>query len=319
MKRWWQHTVKNYLTFTARERIGLFVMALFGIGFYLFSHYYPVNKRTIRNDDFQQELAELKISIDTSRGSNDFRRDDNFADLYRPKQYANDAPFRGELFAFDPNTLSADGWKKLGVRDKTVNTIQNFIAKGYKFRKPDDLRKIYGLKPQDADRLIPYVRIAGKADQPVVAFAANNSTYKNTAAPEPSPIKIIDINTADTAAFIALPGIGNKLAARIIKFREKLGGFSSVAQVAETFGLPDSTFQQIKPRLQPNNSVVKKININTADANELKNHPYFKWNIANAIVNYRLQHGNYKSLDDLHKIEIIDDELFNKIAPYLIF
>jgi DNA uptake protein ComE-like DNA-binding protein len=129
--------------------------------------------------------------------------------------------------------------------------------------------------------------------------------------------KIIEINSADTSALISLPGIGSKLALRIINFRDKLGGFASVDQVGETYGLPDSTFQKVKSRLQCNSNSVRKFNINTVDINTLRTHPYIKWNIANAIVNYRQQHGNYKSLDDLKKIVIVNTEAFNKIAPYL--
>ncbi len=72
----------------------------------------------------------------------------------------------------------------------------------------------------------------------------------------------IDINEADTTAFIALPGIGSKLAQRIINFRTKLGGFYSIDQVRETFGLPDSTFRKIQKQLTYHNSTIQKININ---------------------------------------------------------
>ncbi|HEX8461700.1 MAG TPA: helix-hairpin-helix domain-containing protein, partial [Segetibacter sp.] len=130
--------------------------------------------------------------------------------------------------------------------------------------------------------------------------------------------RIIDINTADSSAFISLPGIGSKLAARIINFRQKLGGFATVNQIAETYGLPDSTFQLVKTRMECNAAAVKKININTAEMSDLRTHPYIKWNIANAIVNYRMQHGNYKTIEDIKKIEIITPDVFNRIAPYLI-
>jgi len=113
-----------------------------------------------------------------------------------------------------------------------------------------------------------------------------------------------------------LPGIGSKLAARIVNFRDKLGGFYSVDQVGETYGLADSTFQKIKGSLQLSGSV-KKFNINTATKDELKIHPYIKWNLANAIVEYRNQHGAFKSLDELKNIVLIDEVTFEKIVHYL--
>ena len=128
---------------------------------------------------------------------------------------------------------------------------------------------------------------------------------------------MVDINSADTSAYIALPGIGSKLAARIINFREKLGGFHSVEQIKETYGLPDSTFQTIKSYLQLNTPAVKQFNLNTATKDDLKAHPYIRWQLANAIVEYRNQHGPFKSLEDIKKILIIDDATYSKIVPYL--
>src|SRR5205085_1585382 len=146
----------------------------------------------------------------------------------------------GELFPFDPNTLDAAGWEKLGIRARTIQTIQNFIAKGYEFRKPDDIRRIYGLEKAEADRLVPYVRISQKEAAVTVFEKRPNPTAKTEF--ERHAFKIIDINAADTTEFISLPGIGSKLATRIVRFRERLGGFSTVDQLGETYGIPDSTF-----------------------------------------------------------------------------
>ncbi|GEO10620.1 hypothetical protein SAE01_31160 [Segetibacter aerophilus] len=270
----------------------------------------------VSKDAFQKELAQLKISIDTSHSSYAYQNNDD-AENYRPKHYDNYSKPTGELFLFDPNTLDENGWKRLGVRDKTVNTIRNFISKGYRFRQPDDIRKIYGLRSQEADQLIPFVRILEKEGISKKIVQTRAYSAINHERDENTRTRIIDINLADTSAFISLPGIGTKLATRIINFRQKLGGFSSVNQLGETYGIADSTFQQIKGRLQCNNPDVKKLNINTADAHELRTHPYIRWNIANAIVNYRNQHGAYKSVDELHKIEIIDENTYTKMAPYI--
>ena len=79
------------------------------------------------------------------------------------------------------------------------------------------------------------------------------------------PLSPIDINLADTTAFIALPGIGSKLADRIVRFREKLGGFYSTEQIGEVYGLADSVFQKIRSLLLMKPFQVKKININTCN------------------------------------------------------
>ncbi|RYF82997.1 MAG: helix-hairpin-helix domain-containing protein, partial [Chitinophagaceae bacterium] len=211
---------------------------------------------------------------------------------------------------FDPNMISAEDWKKLGLRDKTIATILNFRSKGGKFRKPEDIKKIWGLFPDEAERLMPYVQIA----QAAPAYEQRMPTYANTVKPT---LAHIDINAADSNAFIALPGIGSKLSQRIINFRNRLGGFYDVEQVKETFGLHDSVFQKIKPMLQVDGGV-KRININTATLEELKMHPYIKYHLANAMVQYRQQHGNFSTVDDLRRIMIVTDEIFKKLRPYLV-
>ncbi|HEX8331585.1 MAG TPA: helix-hairpin-helix domain-containing protein [Segetibacter sp.] len=318
MKRWWQAVVKDYFTFSKRDRVGIAVLFAIGAFLYFFPKFIVVKRAPIDNSAFEKDIASLKIYADSSRPYKSYRSDDENFDYYEPKKYAFEKDAKGELFTFDPNTLDAAGWKRLGVRDRTIETIQKLVAKGFKFRKPEDIKRIYGLRPNEADRLLPFVTIAGNnTSSPSQPYDNTNPTYTSSSPSTRYVAKVIEINSADTSALISLPGIGSKLAMRIINFRDKLGGFASIDQVRETFGLPDSTFQKVKSRLQCNSSSVRKFNINTADINTLRTHPYIKWNIANAIFNYRQQHGNYKSLDDLKKIDIINNDVFNKIAPYL--
>ena len=128
----------------------------------------------------------------------------------------------------------------------------------------------------------------------------------------------MDVNKNDTAAFIALPGIGVKLSQRIVNFRERLGGFYKIDQIGETFGLADSIFQKIKPYLKLDNTPLRKIDINTASLEQLKAHPYLRYALGNAIIQYRSQHGNFTSVTDIKKIMLITDDVFNKVAPYLV-
>jgi competence ComEA-like helix-hairpin-helix protein len=217
----------------------------------------------------------------------------------------------GTLFYFDPNTLSADGWRKLGVRDKTIETIQRYISKGGRFRQANDLEKIWGLRPQEKEALIPYVRIEAEPIPRKPAFEPKAFERKSGKASDP-----IDINQSDSLAWVSLPGIGAGFARRISLFKTKLGGFYSVEQVAETYGLPDSVFQRIRPLLRVSGPV-RKININTADENELKAHPYIRYRLAGAIVQYRQQHGSFQKTEDLKKIMILPDSTYTRLLPYL--
>jgi DNA uptake protein ComE-like DNA-binding protein len=258
----------------------------------------------------------LQNAIDTletrrARGEN-IRSDARSGDAPYPQMARAD--YSGKpLFRFDPNTLPASGWEELGLSPKTARTIGNYVSKGGKFRKPEDLKKIWGLPKTFYERVAAYIRIEGT---PVERHSV--SPGYDRAPPRPSRnINISDINTADSGAWIALPGIGEKLARRIATFRDKLGGFFSVDQVAETYGLPDSTFQKIRRFLSVNPEGVRKLHVNAATKEELGAHPYIRWKLANAIVEYRNQHGPYKSLEELRKIALMDEALLRKVMPYL--
>lgn len=322
----WKKFVKDYLRFTKKDRVAVIVLVMLIFMVVLLPYVWPAKK--IKQPD-KQEIEKLRLQVAQLNKTSDAPAPET--NQYESRSYnypakKDDYKTKAVLFYFDPNTLDAVGWQKLGVREKTAATIVKYVSKGGKFRKPEDISKIYGLFKDDCERLMPYVKIA---DQPAFEkkYGAEKKEYSFNDKPaytssypakKTLPVKSIEINTADTTALIALPGIGSKLAARIINFRDKLGGFYSVKQVGETYGLPDSTFTKIMGSLQCNTANVKQFNINTADANTLKQHPYIRWNLANAIVQYRNQHGNFKSVDDLQQIAVITPELFEKIKAYLV-
>jgi competence protein ComEA len=318
MKKEW---VKDYFTFTKKERTGLIVLVSLIVIILFIPYLFPYlkKKQPVNKASFDKEVAKLnQLKIDSSQNSSYTKRnyndDGERADYYQPVKKNYEESRKGELFTFDPNTATTEEWKRLGVRDKTIKTIQNYLSKGGKFRKPEDLYKVYGLREEDVARMVPYISIKSETINEIFKETPSTS-FENKKANSFSGQ--IEINSADSSAFISLPGIGTKLSQRIINFREKLGGFYSVQQVGETFGLPDSTFKKIKSNLTCNQSALKKININTAEINILKTHPYIKYALANVIVQYRTEHGNYASIDDLMKISFMRDSLFKKIAPYL--
>ncbi len=258
-------------------------------------------------------LTQLKTRQQTAYQQKKYNKSSNNYQPYdEPPTASYTSRSKGVLFYFDPNTVAAADMKKLGIRDKTIATIINYREKGGKFRQPEDLGKIWGFFPDETERLLPYIRIDNVSE----SYTASNTPYPEREIRAPKPVAEVAINTSDSLVWMALPGIGPKLSQRIMNFKEKLGGFHSVEQVGETFGLPDSVFRKIKPLLRLDGQV-KKININTATLDELRTHPYIKYHVANAIVQYKVQHGDYQSTQDLKKIMIITPDLFNKMEPYL--
>jgi competence protein ComEA len=319
----WKQLAADHLAFSRRDRIAIITLLLLIGSVLLLPEFIPAKgPRASRNTDTAWIATLQRIEPDdTQQAARAYKVNDDDNSL----AYQYDRPSgkytwktRGELFEFDPNTLAREGWQKLGLRDKTIATIQNYLSKGGKFRKPEDLQRVYGLFPDEYKRIAPYIRIQPKEEtgnyQKLERKDPHFVTSQKTSAVR---YAIIDINVADTTAWIALPGIGNKLATRIVNFRDKLGGFHSISQVGETFGLPDSTFQKIKQYLKLDNPETRKININTATPEELKAHPYIRYQLANPIIAYRELHGPFGNLEQLKKIMVITNEVFDKISPYL--
>lgn len=310
-------TLTSTTSFTKKQRSGNIIALVVVIICCILPFLAPllVKEKKYDHNSFEKEIALLQVrQVDSGSQFSTIDPGDD-PPFFQPSGSRTITGSRkGELFFFDPNTLDEDGWKRLGIRDKTIGTIKNYIAKGGRFRKAEDISKIWGLAKEDAERIIPFVRLPAGENK-----ATTFEQTKPAAKPEKKEFSqsLIDINTADTTMLIALPGIGSKLSQRIINFRDRLGGFHSVEQVGETFGLPDSTFQKIKKRLVVKSLSVRKININTATIEELKAHPYIRYVIGNAIVQYRNQHGNFSSLDELKKIMAVTEEVYSKALPYL--
>ena len=205
------------------------------------------------------------------------------------------------LFYFDPNTITAHDWVRLGLTEKQAASIEKYKSKGGRFKTADDLRRMYVLSDEMKDRLVPYVRIKG----------ADNTKNSNG-------LYSIEINTADSAAFEALYGIGPVLSSRIIKLRKSLGGFYTIEQVAEARGISDSTFQLIRPHLTVNPTLIERIDINTADYEVLQRHPYIRAKIAHAIIGYRNANGKFEKVEQIRNFKAVTDDLFKKLLPYLI-
>jgi DNA uptake protein ComE-like DNA-binding protein len=131
------------------------------------------------------------------------------------------------------------------------------------------------------------------------------------------PRPILELNTADSLQLLALKCIGPVFSSRIIKYRNLLGGFYSAEQVKEVYGIDSALFLKILPQLTADANAVKKININTADIDELKKHPYLRYKIARAIINHRNRFGDFSELSELKNIPEIDEQIYSKIQPYL--
>lgn len=221
-------------------------------------------------------------------------------------------------FPFDPNTVSKEELQQLGLSKKVAQTWVNFRNKGGVFQQLEDVKKIYGLSEKQYRALSSFIILPDPTGND--SSLASYATIPAEAIPTSydRPVIVIDINQAQAKDWEQLKGIGPAYARRILSYREKLGGFISIEQVGETYYLPDSTFQAIRPFLR-SSPINRPIKINYADAKTLQSHPFLSWKEANAIVNYRLQHGKFSQVDDLYSLHALSEETVLKIGPYLSF
>jgi DNA uptake protein ComE-like DNA-binding protein len=220
---------------------------------------------------------------------------------------AADKSATNQLFVFDPNSATFDTLIRLGFDSKEANTLIRYRNKGGVFKKPSDIRKVYGIDSAHAEKFIPLIVVPSSTSEKV------ETSYSLRKRP------MLDINSCDSLSLVGLPGIGPVLSGRIIKYRHLLGGFARTDQLKEVYGLPEETYDLIKESLFTDSSAITKIKINSADYKALRRIPYIEKYELTAILKYRELTGRITGISDLIDNKLIAEEKARKVAPYLSF
>jgi len=215
------------------------------------------------------------------------------------------------LFPFNPNTIGVEEWQQLGMSKKQAESIEKAKTKGFKFRKPEDLAKVYVIGEKGYERLKNFVIIPEEKKTTTHEVFQAKEEKKSYQRP------LINLNLADTFELIKLNGIGPSYARRIFKYRTFLGGFYQISQLKEVWNLPDSTIQKITPLIIIDAKDISKISINYADLELLGKHPYIKYTGGRLLIAYREQHGDFVTIDGAKRAMAMDDSTFSKVKPYL--
>ena len=265
----------------------------------IYNYYKPVEKD---NGNLLASIQKLTIADEQSYN-------------YTRDRIENSSPKSApKLFKFDPNTIDLEGWQTLGLSPKQAQSIVNYTKKGGKFFKAEDLQKMYTISPEMYKKLLPYVEIDNQNSTfPKKDFPYDKKEYVKKA------LVVVDVNRADSAQLDEIKGIGPSFALRILKYRERLGGFHKKEQLMEVYGLDSLKYAEIKDQISINSGVIRTVNINVADFNTLKSSPYLSYKQINAIIQFRKQHGNYNDANDLKKVLILSPQIIEKIAPYLTY
>ncbi|MGY3055475.1 competence protein ComEA [Pedobacter sp. UYEF25] len=219
------------------------------------------------------------------------------------------------LSNFDPNTINRAGWQNLGLSQKQAQAIENYTNKGGRFYEPEDVQKMYTISPEMYRKLLPFIKITPKktASKEQITGAVTSITFERKA------LILVEINHADSTQLQQIKGIGPAFARRIIAYRNRLGGFIKKEQLLEIYGIDSAKFLEVEQQIVLDAASVKTIDINTADFTALKYFPYLSYKQMNAIIQYRKQHGKFNSADDLKKVAILNQQVIEKLLPYVSF
>lgn len=298
-----RNRLAGFSYFNKQERNGVFLLCLILMLVILLRLFLPLLLDGINPLERMAPEPELPAANERHENAPQLPRDD-IRDVK--------AQQRHERFVFNPNTLSAEDAKMLGFPEKLSKTLINFRSKGGKFFKAQDLQKLYGMSPGLYAALEPYVLIPDRKR----SFQRDTLYPKQSYQTKTFVKNIVEINAADSLAIVYLKGIGPGFTKRILKYRTLLGGFHSLEQLKEVYGMNDSTYAILTSQIVIDKHQITKIPINAIDLQSLRKHPYFNFQSAQAIINYRSKHGKLAEAD-LMALGVIPQEKLALILPYL--
>ena len=242
-----------------------------------------------------------------------------------------------ETFPFDPNTADSTAFRRLGLAEWQIKSIYKYRAHGGRYHSPEDFKRLYGMTPEVYERLEPYITIDKRfryydeedfaeadarrahSDSLRARAAALDAARRDSLAhlyprqEKFTELVQLDLNTVDTTTLKKVPGIASVRARQILRYRDHLGGFYSVEQLAEVNDMP----LELQAWFSVKTGVYRKLNINMASVVELARHPYIGATRARAIDTFRRKHGNLTSLSELSLLPEFDEAAIHRIEPYI--
>ncbi len=205
---------------------------------------------------------------------------------------------------FDPNKADREVLARFGFNRFQAGNLIGYREKGGVFRVPGDLQKIYGVDSAFFSAIEENIKIEGGND-----FQGGKKPAK--------PAEPFELNGADSLQLVNLRGVGPAFAARILKFRDLLGGFYSGEQLREVYHITDQAYMNILENSWVDTLRIKKLRLNFAGYPELLRHPYMDKRHVEAILHYREENGPFPSLQEVLRAGVIDTSSFEVVRPYL--
>jgi len=289
--------IKSYFKFSQGQRAGVFL--LFGIIVVLQLVYFFVDVSALSNDSPEKEKwLSVQSQIDSMK-----------------QQKRNYIP---KIYPFNPNFISDYKGYKLGMSVLEIDRLLAFRKGNNYVNSPKEFQDVTKVSDSLLNAMAPYFKFPDWVNNKK-EFAAYKK-YPNTAFAKKEKTVIIDINKATQEDLIKIYGIGEAISIRILKLKESLGGFVSMEQMNDVWGLPPEVIENLNSHFKVSElPKLKKIDINNASIKELSQFPYFNYQLAKQIVTFRSMNGDFKNVNDLTKIKGLSIDKANIIALYLDF
>lgn len=297
---------KIYFLLTAEQWLGVTLLVILVVGTLMaVKHFQPKKEEdsTWVNDSTMTHFTAHQTQQDSIRKTE------------WKKRYPRDT-IEIRMQAFDPNTADSSTLVHLGFKPWQAKNMLKYRAKGGKYRKPDDLKRLYGMTDSMYQALTPYIHIAREEVDSLVDSVRMDSLPQWQ---KENKDTIINLRTADTTELKMLYGIGSYRARQIVRYREQLGGFVRVEQVLEAKGMDGVNADTLLQHLYMDSVIVEQIPINQVGVQRLARHPYLRFEQAKAIYELRRKYINLDSIQQLHSISEFSAENIEKLTPYLNF
>ena len=300
--------IGSYIEFSSFERRGifalLFVLILF-LGYYFVRSNFTYSKTPVD----ETALAAYQSQLDEKFGQKPVGESHSWSED-KPKE-------KSPLGPFNPNLDSFEDLVAKGVPAKIARNLVNYRKSGGVFKSKNDLTKLYSINEQQYRELEPYIVISISSQNETEERKQQTEELQEKELKSNTQIKWKDINKAVLQDLKQVRGIGDVIGERILKYRNSLGGFYSLNQLKEVYGLTDEVYVEMQEYFTVNSNNLQKIDINGGDFKSILKHPYLDYQETKAIVNYLDQHGSINSLSEFKSLHIFKGKNIDRILPYL--
>ncbi|MBT8187926.1 MAG: helix-hairpin-helix domain-containing protein [Croceitalea sp.] len=288
----------SHFKFNKREQSGIFFFLLIILLFQLASFF-------INDQSKDNALATLKVNPAIQAHIDSLKKEAHKRSVNSP-------------FKFNPNFISDYKGYALGMNPQEIDRLLQFRKSDRYVNSADEFQKVTQISDSLLGEIAPLFKFP-EWTQTNKKEGTRQRSYVNISSDNLAGKPLIkDINKATAEELKSINGIGARLSARIVKFRDRLGGFLTDDQLYDVYGLEpevtDRLLQRFKVLTKP---TVSKININMASVPEIAKLVYINYDLAYKIVDYRETKGFIKSFDQLRDIEGFPTEKLDRIVLYL--